>query len=381
MPARRQPAAADRPRGASSLLSGLGAIAAYKILDALLSGDDSAANAREASTAGSKAARARVHLKRAAEAGRGRSAAGPAEIPWRGWKDVLWRAYLQIQEDRLLAIAAGVVFYALLALFPALTAFVSLYGLFADPSTVRDQLAFLSTVMPAAAVGLVGEQVERLVSKANAELGLRFALGLAIALWSANAGIKAIIDALNVVYEEDEKRGFFRLNLVSLAFTVAALAALLVAVAVIVAVPVILNWVGLGRGTSALLDLGRWPVLGLCVLVGLAVLYRFAPSRKQPKWQWVSVGSVVAAILWIVGSALFSYYLENFANYDATYGSLGAAIGMMMWMWMTTIVVLFGAELNSEIEHQTAVDSTEGEPKPLGERGATMADTVGAAQS
>ena len=316
---------------------------------------------------------------RADESERGRRAAVPWQIPWAGWKDILWRTYAQIGEDRLLAVAAGVVFYGLLALFPAVTAFVSLYGLFAKASTINDHLALVGGFLPAGGVDIIQEQVNRIAAKGEAKLGFAFAFGLALALWSANAGMKALIDALNVIYDEKEKRGFIKLNFVSLVLTAGGLLAILTAVGAIVVLPVVLSFVGLGGWTETLLRLLRWPVLVFVVIFGLAVLYRFGPSRERPRWEWLSVGSVLAAVAWLASSALLSWYLANFANYDATYGSLGAAIGLMMWMWMSSIVILFGAELNSEIEHQTARDSTTGGERPLGQRGAAMADTVGAA--
>ena len=204
-----------------------------------------------------------------------------------------------------------------------------------------------------------------------------FGFSLLLAIWSANGGMKAIIDALNVVYDEKEKRGFVKLNLYSLTFTLGALVAVLAAIGLVVAAPFILASAGLGKVGDLILTYARWPALAIMILLGLAVLYRFAPSRQAPKWKWVSVGSITAAVAWLLGSAALSCYLANYAGYDATYGSLGAAIGLMMWMWMSTIVVLFGAELNSEIEHQTVIDSTSGSEKPLGDRGAKMADTVG----
>jgi membrane protein len=314
---------------------------------------------------------------RAHEPGRGRHAQASWQIPWRGWKDILWRTYQQIGENRLFAVAAGVVFYGLLALFPALTAFVSLYGLFAKASSINDHLSAVAGFLPGGAVDIVREQVTRLVSKGDAKLGIGFIVGLGIALWSANAGMKAIMDALNVVYEEKEKRGFVKLNLVSLGFTVAAIASMLLALGAVVALPLALSHLGLASITEILVQVLRWPALLLLVMIGLAVIYRFGPSRREPRWQWISVGSVVAGIAWLGSSALLSWYLSSFANYDATYGSLGAAIGMMMWMWISSIVILFGAQLNSEIEHQTAHDSTVEHDKPLGTRGAIMADTVG----
>lgn len=316
-----------------------------------------------------------------AERERGRSAVAPWRIPWQGWKDILIRTYEQFSEDRLLAVAAGVVFYGLLALFPAITALVSSYALFAKPSTINEHLSMLSDVLPAGAFDIVKEQVARVLEKGNLKLGTAFATSLLFAIWSANGGMKAIIDALNVVYDEKEKRGFFKLNAVSLAFTFGGLLAALIAIGAVVALPIVLSMVGLGSMTDILFRVGRWPLLIALMLFGLAVLYRFGPSRRSPQWRWLSVGSLFATLTWLAGSALLSYYLANYANYDATYGSLGAAIGLMMWMWMSTIVVLLGAELNSEIEHQTARDTTEGQGQPLGRRGAHVADTVGQAKT
>ena len=320
-----------------------------------------------------------VHYARAQELGRGRRAEAPWQVPWRGWKDILWRTYQQIGEDRLLAVAAGVVFYGLLALFPAVTAIVSLYGLFANAATISDHLSMAAGILPGGAIDIISEQVGRLVSKGDAKLGFGFIVGLGIALWSANAGMKAIIDALNVVYEEKEKRGFIKLNLVSLVFTLGAVAALLLALGAVVVLPLLLAWLGFATLFATLVQYARWPVLLILVIVGLALIYRFGPSRREPRWQWLSVGSVFAAAAWLGSSALLSWYLGSFAHYDATYGSLGAAIGMMMWMWISSIVILLGAQLNSEIEHQTARDSTVEYDKPLGQRGAVMADTVGSA--
>jgi len=315
------------------------------------------------------------------EGNRGRHAVSPWQIPWKGWKDILLRTYQEMNEDRLLAVAAGVVFYGLLALFPAITALVSCYALLADASTVNGHLVSLGAMLPGGAMDIVKEQVDRVLSKGDIKLGAAFAFSFLLALWSANGGMKAMIDALNVAYEEKEERGFFKLNAVSLAFTLGGIVAVLVAIGAIVALPLILSAVGLSAVTDAIIRYGRWPVLVVLTLLALAVLYRFAPSRRAPQWKWITVGSVFAAVAWLAGSALLSFYLANYAHYDATYGSLGAAIGLMMWMWMSTIVILMGAELNAEIEHQTAEDTTQGGNKPLGARDAEMADTIGAAKA
>jgi membrane protein len=318
-----------------------------------------------------------IDFARAQQTHRGRDAVSPLQIPWPGWRDILWRTYQQIEEDRLLAIAGGVVFFGLLAIFPAIAAFVSLYGLFADVATVNDHIALASGILPAGGLDILREQVTRIATSGSGTLGFAFFLSLAIALWSANAGMKAIIDALNVIYDEREKRSFVTLTLVAFAFTTGVICFLLAAIAAVVAFPIALNTVGLGDFSETILRILRWPALLVVMMAGLALLYRYGPSRDDAKWQWLSVGSVLAAAIWLASSLGFSWYLETFADYNATYGSLGAAIGMMMWMWISAIVILFGGELNAEIEHQTAVDSTIGSKKPLGRRGAAMADTVG----
>ncbi|MGX1040878.1 membrane protein [Bradyrhizobium diazoefficiens] len=315
----------------------------------------------------------------AVQPGHRRGAKSPLAIPWAGWKDIFWRTYQRIDDDRLLATAGGVVFFGLLAIFPAVTALVSSYGLFADPSTISANLQTLAAMLPEGSFQIVEDQVARVVSKGNTTLGVTFLLGLLLAIWSANAGVKSIFDALNVAYEEREKRSFIRLNLVSLAFTAGGIVALLLMVGAVVAFPLALDHLGLAPESKLIVALARWPLLFLILLVALAILYRFAPSRDAPRWQWLSLGAVAAALLWIAGSALLSWYLSEFANYNATYGSLGAAIGLMMWMWMSAIVIMFGAELNSEIERQTLRDTTTGQPRPLGSREAVSADTVGAA--
>jgi membrane protein len=279
----------------------------------------------------------------------------PIRVPW---KDILWRTYQRFNDDRLLATAAGVVFFGLLAVFPAVTALVSFYGLFADPSTIGANLQTLSLMLPEGSFQIVQDQIARVLAKGNASLGGAFLFGLAFALWSANAGIKAIIDALNVVHEEREKRGFLKLNLLSLAFTTGGIAALLLMVSAVVAFPLALNHLGLAPDSQVVVSLARWPLMFAMLLVALSVLYRFGPSRVAPRWEWFGAGTLAAAVLWIAGSVALSWYLSNLGDYNATYGSLGAAIGLMTWMWMSATIVLFGAELNSEIEQRrTAPDA------------------------
>lgn len=294
------------------------------------------------------AVRAREDAQTAPAQGRA-AGAGSAPQGLAFWKHVLVRVYEAITEDRLLSLAAGVVFYGLLALFPAITALVSSYALFSDPATIGNQLAMLENVMPAGGYGIVQEQVGRIASATTGNLSLAFLASLAVALWSANAGLKAIIDALNIVYGVKEERSFIRLNAVSLAMTVCTIAGLILAISAVVVLPVVLSYLPFAGVGATVVSWLRWPALILLLMLALALLYRFGPNCERPRWQWFSVGSVFAALGWLAGSLALSWYLGNFANYNATYGSLGAAIGLMMWLWVTAIVVLVGAEFNAAI--------------------------------
>jgi membrane protein len=329
--------------------------------------------------AGSAAAPRREAEREAAAPGshgRGRAADTPSQIPPRGWWDILKRTFSQVSDDRVLTEAAGITFYSLLALFPAIAAMVSIYGLFAEPATIGEHLGVVSSVVPGGGMEIIEEQVKRITSKGGAALGFGAIIGLLTALWSSNQAIKAMVDALNVVYGEREKRSFIHRTVLTLSFTVAGIVFILLAMGSVVVLPIALQFVGLGDTAETLLSLARWPVMLVVVGLFLACLYRFGPNRDKPKWRWVTWGSFVAALLWAAVSAGFSYYVTNFGNYNETYGSLGAVIGFMTWIWISSTVVLVGAELDAEMEHQTARDTTEGPERPMGARGARMADEV-----
>jgi membrane protein len=307
--------------------------------------------------------------------GRGRHAERPSDIPKRGWKDILWRVYGGLGEDRILMNAAGVTFYALLALFPAIGALVSIYGLFADPVQIANQLGTLAGILPGGGMEVIKEQLTRLTAQGSGSLTFGVIFGVLVSLWSANGGMKALFDALNVVYGEKEKRSFLRLNAISLTFTLGMLCFAIIAMTAIIAVPVIVDALPDFLGT--IINWARWPVMAVLIAVALALIYRYGPSRDEPKWRWISWGSAFAAVGWLVFSAAYSFYTANFGTFNETYGSLGAAIGFMLWIWLSVTVILLGGKLNAEIEHQTARDTTEGDPEPLGKRGAHVADTVG----
>ncbi|HWX50977.1 MAG TPA: YihY/virulence factor BrkB family protein [Roseomonas sp.] len=307
---------------------------------------------------------------------KGHGAQTPSQIPARGWWSILKRTVIEANNDRVMSEAAGITFYALLSLFPALTALVSIYGLFADPQTVGEHVSMLGGFVPGGGLDIINEQLQRVTSSQTGALGFGAIVGLLAALWSSNQGTKAMFDALNIVYEEQEKRSFIYRTAITLAFTLGALLFGILAVAAVVVLPVALNFIGLGSSAEWLLRLARWPLLLLAITLLLAVLYRFGPSREKARWRWVTWGGAFAAVAWALLSAGFSWYVSHFGNYDATYGSLGAAIGFMTWIWLSGIVVLFGAELNAEMEHQTARDTTTGPEQRMGRRGAKMADTV-----
>jgi membrane protein len=314
------------------------------------------------------------------EKGRGREATTPSEIPPSGWKDILLRVYANVSKHRILALAAGMTYYSILAIFPAIAALVAIYGLFSDPTTIARHLDQLGGFLPGGAIDVARDQLTRVASNGAQTLGWTFLIGLGTSLWSANAAMKSLFDTLNIVHGEEEKRGFFRLNAISLGFTIGGVLFVSAALSSIVIIPVIVNKIGLSGESDLLLRIGRWPAMYLVLTFALAIIYRYGPSRQIARWRWITWGSAMAALLWLAVSGLFSWYASSFGKFNETYGSLGAVIGFMTWLWISAIVVLMGAEIDAEMEHQTARDTTTGSPKPIGLRGARVADTVGAAQ-
>jgi membrane protein len=277
----------------------------------------------------------------------------PLDIPAEGWWEVAKALYRNVQQDRVLAVAGGVTYYGLLALFPTITALVSFYGLFNDRSEATQDLAMLATVIPPGAYQIVQDQVSRIVSGGGLALGLAGLSSLGLALWSSNSGMKAMIDALNVANRAEERRSFIMLNLVSFAFTLSAMAFLLALLSVIAVVPALLALVRLEAWTGWLIWAGRWPMVAAVVCLALAVLYRWGPNVPDARWRWISPGSVLATVLLSLMSMGFSWYAANFGRFNETYGSLGAAIAFMTWLWLASISVLIGAELNAELDRQS----------------------------
>lgn len=298
------------------------------------------------------------------------------DIAWPGWRAVIKRTALEMLSDRVSLVAAGCAFYATLALFPAISMLVSVYGLLSDPSTVLPQLAVLQNLLPPAAFKLIADRIQDLISKPPGTLGASLLFSTAVTLWSSASGTKALIGALNLAYEERERRGFLQFQLVAFAMTLFVIVGTAVGLGMLVALPAFLGGVGYAFHERALIRIASFTLLVLAVLFALSALYRYAPCRAAPRWTWVTPGSILATVLWIAASALFSWYVATFATYDATYGPLGTVVAIMMWFWVTAYAVLLGAELNAELELQTVRDSTDGPPRPLGRRGAYVADHV-----
>jgi membrane protein len=278
--------------------------------------------------------------------------ANPQALP-RSAKGLALQIWQNIGDHRVIALAAGITYYSLLAIFPAIAALVSIYGLFADPATIATELNSASDILPGGAISVIGDQLTRVASQDSRALGLTFLVGLGVSLWSANAGIKSLFDALNIVYGEREKRSFIVLNAVSLAFTVGIILFVLAALATMVVLPSALDYLGASEFGALILKIGRWPVLLVLVALAIALLYRFGASRQKVRWRWITWGSAVASVLWIAGSLLFSWYAANFGSFNKTYGSLGAVIGFMTWIWLSAIVILIGAEIDAVMEGLT----------------------------
>jgi membrane protein len=307
----------------------------------------------------------------------GRDATSPTEIPPRGWKDVLVRVKEESKQDNITLLAAGVGFFSLLALVPALVALVSLYGLVADPENIDEQVEDVLGAAPTEVRDLVVQQLSSITEDSGGALGLAAVISLVLALWSASSGVKNLIAAINVAYDEDETRGFVKLRSVSLAFTIGAIVFLVASFVLIAVLPSLLADTGLGTAGRIAAGVLRWVVLLVGMLFALALLYRYGPDRDNAAWSWTSPGAIVATLMWLAGSALFAFYTANFGKYNETYGSLGAVVVVMLWLYISALAVIIGAELNAELERQTARDTTTGPPRPMGERDATAADTLG----
>jgi membrane protein len=312
---------------------------------------------------------------------RGREAESPTQIPAKGWGDILKRVWSQIGEDHVALIAAGVAFYGLLAIFPGLAALMAVAGILFDPQTVVDQLGQLGAVLPEEAATIIIGQATDVAGSAETGLRLTAIVSVLLALWSASAGVSSLMEGINIAYDEEDQRGFLKRTLVRLGLTLMLILGFVLIVGIAVALPVALGFLAdLAPPVEVAIGVLRWVVIFGIVVALLAALYRWAPNREDAQWKWTTPGALVATALWLVGSIAFSLYVRNFASYQETFGALAGVVILLMWLWLSAYIILFGAELDSEMEAQTRHDTTTGDEAPMGERGAVKADTLGEAR-
>ncbi len=300
----------------------------------------------------------------------------PLQFKWADWKEILIRVKNEVSSDQIGLMAAAIAYYALFSLFPLLLATVSIYGLFADPTQVETHISSLYEIMPRDAAALLAEQMHKISSNSGTKLGLSAIVSIVVALWTASSGSKSLIQGMNIAYDEEEKRGFFRLQAQALLLTLGGVVTVISAAALVAILPVVLDFIGLTSFRDELLLLMRWPLLAALFIVGLAILNRYGPSRAEPKWRWVTIGTLTATLIILLASLGLAFYVDRFGSYNKTYGSIAGVVILLLWLYMLSYAVLLGTELNAEIEHQTRSDSTVGAQKPIGTRGAVKADTL-----
>lgn len=310
------------------------------------------------------------------ETNTGHSATKPHQIPSKGWKEILKRTFSEIKDDHVQIVSAGIAFYFFLAIFPAIIAAINIYSLILEPAQIREQFMALKEMLPAQAYQIISGILEPMVNQSNNTLGWSLVISTLISLWSANKGMTALFEGLNIAYDEQDDRGFIKKTAITLFYTIGAIILGLISLLVLVFFPAYVDELGLTPGLESMISYARWLVIALLFITGLGLLYKNAPDRDDPKFSWASWGAILSTILWIGGSLLFSWYVNNFGSYDKVYGSFAAVIILMLWLFLTAFIILMGAELNGEMEHQTRRDTTVGEEEPMGQRGAFYADHV-----
>ena len=306
----------------------------------------------------------------------GEQAELPTQIPAKGWWQVTRRAFKESSADNVGILAGGIAYAAFLALFPALIAGISLFGLVADPATIAQQAEGVLAALPETAQPLLRDQIVALTQTPSGALSFSLVVSILLALWSASAGTSSLMTGINIAYDEQESRNFLKLRGTALLLTLGAIVFMLLALALVAVVPALLNALQLGTFINVIVQIVRWALLVVLVVVALAVVYRMAPDRDAPQFKWTSIGALVAAALWVLASLGFSFYVNNFGSYNKTYGALAGVVVLLLWLYLTSYIILLGAEINAESEKQTRQDTTTGPPLPMGERRAEAADTV-----
>jgi membrane protein len=306
----------------------------------------------------------------------GEEAQAPTQIPPRGWWQVTRRAFKESTADNVGIMAGGIAYFGFISIFPALIAGLSLYGLVADPATIAQQGESVLSALPEDAQPLIRDQLMSIAAGNSGALSFSLIISIVLALWTASGGVGNLMAAINVAYDEEETRGFVKRRGTALVLTLGAIIFVLLALALVAVMPALLNALNLGTFINVIVQIIRWSLLIVLVIVALAIVYRVAPDRDAPQFKWTSVGALVAAALWVLGSIGFSLYVNNFGSYNKTYGALAGVVVLLLWLYLTSYIVLLGAEINAEAEKQTRQDTTTGAPKPMGERDAEAADTL-----
>ncbi|RKS56080.1 membrane protein [Gillisia mitskevichiae] len=305
---------------------------------------------------------------------RGEDAQWPHQIPLAGWIDIGKRSFHEMKSDNVQIVAAGVAFYFFLAVFPTIIATISVYSLVLEPDQIRDQISKLSLILPEQAFGMIRDFLEPIIEKSKKEIGWGLAISILVSFWSANKGTSALFQGVNIAYDENDTRGIIKKNLLTLLFTLGGVVVGLISLLIVIFFPLLIKNIGLTPQIEHILSWFRWVLLGIILVLTLSMVYKFAPSRRSPRLRWVSWGALLGSLVWLAGSMLFSWYVSNFGSYDDLYGSFAAVAILMLWLFLTAFIVLMGAEINSEMEHQTRYDTTIGQERPMGERNAHHAD-------
>ncbi|HKJ79831.1 MAG TPA: YihY/virulence factor BrkB family protein [Prolixibacteraceae bacterium] len=304
------------------------------------------------------------------------SVKNPAQFKGKAWIEIFKRVATQIKKDNVQIVAAGVAFYFFLALFPAIAAIFSIYGLVVEPAQVSEQMSQIATFLPDQASGLISNILEKTAGKSQETLGWSLVLSILLSLWSSKKAISAVFEGVNIAYNESDDRGFIKKTAITLLFTIGGIILGILSIAFVLGFPAVVDKLNLPMVLEMVFAILRWVILAAIIMFSLALIYKIAPDRDNPKFRWVTWGTVLATVFWLGGSLLFTFYVNNFGNYDKTYGSIAAVIILLLWFFLTGFIILIGAEINSEMEHQTRADTTVGDPEPLGERGAFYADRV-----
>ncbi len=305
---------------------------------------------------------------------RGEDAKWPHQIPLAGWIDIGKRSFHEMKADNVQIVAAGVAFYFFLSIFPTIIAAISVYSLVLEPDQIREQISKLSLILPEQSFQMIKNFLEPLIEKSKKEIGWGLAISVLVSIWSANKGTSALFEGVNIAYDEIDTRGIIKKNLLTLLFTLGGVVIGLISLLIVIFFPLLIKNIGLAPQIEHVLTWFRWVLLGVILVLTLSMVYKFAPNRRSPKLRWVIWGAFLGTLLWLAGSMLFSWYVSNFGSYDDLYGSFAAVAILMLWLFLTAFIVLMGAEINSEMEHQTQHDTTVGQERPMGERRAHHAD-------